>query len=201
MATPAYIGVNEGTGKQLACSTYTENSQIVFDQKVIPGEPYIPTYSITTATVTVGTTAGSHLLEIMAGGALNVRLRRFQIIGFDYPATAQKSQFGLYRLTTAGTGGTVLTPSPADPADTAGATAMTLPTSKGTETTLLLSGRIEWAGGTPLTSGYMWEWSQLPNAKPIIIPVGAANGLAFKNIAAVVATSFLFNIEFQETSF
>jgi hypothetical protein len=201
LATPSYIGVTEGTGKQLACSTYTENGQIVFDQKAIPGEPYLPTYSISTATVTVGTTAASHLLEIMAGASLNVRLRHFQIIAYDYPAAVAKSQFGLYRLTTAGTGGTYITPSPFDPADTAQSTAMTLPSAKGSEATLLLSGRIEWVSNTTLTSGYMWEWTQMPNTKPIIIPMGVANGLAFKNIVAVAATSYLFNIEFQETSF
>ena len=46
-----------------------------------------------------------------------------------------------------------------------------------------------------------WEWYQKPGMKPLIIPAGAANGLAFKNVTATAAGTVIIYVEFTETSF
>lgn len=184
----------------MAFSTYTENALVVYDQKVIPGEPYLPTYSVSTITLVSAATANSHIVQIMAGSSLNVRIRHFKV-QVVVSVGASVDILGLYRLSSAGTGGTVLTPAPYDPADTSGATAMTLPSAKGTETTLVQSQAVSFPALGSVSTTYFWEWTQQPNGKPIIIPAGTSNGLAWKNVTAEASGTMLFYVEFVETSY
>lgn len=202
--TPSFVQVNEGTGKKLAAVTYTENGQVVYDSKVVLGEIYLATYSVTTAPVAMST-ANSHLLQIMAGASLNVRIRRIHIDQFNGATAAANREIQLLRLTTAGTGGTVVTPSKYDTSDAAaGATAMTLPTVKGSESVELWQENVVAYQGLLTTAAQVpdhFDWVQTPGDKPIIIPAGAANGIAFKNTGSDATATWNIKVEFIETSF
>ena len=202
MATPTYISVTEGTGKKLAASTYSENGQTVLDQKVIQGEPYIPAYTVTTSSVSTAT-ANSHLIEIMAGAALNVRIQRIEVYQSVAATTATLALLQVLRLSAAGTGGGAVTPRPLDPADTAGATAMTLP-SKGTEGVVIHNEAaviLQTVGAsTPFPPLFVIDFERL-RSKSLLIPVGIANGIALKLITAVAAGAVLINVWMTESSF
>jgi hypothetical protein len=112
----------------------------------------------------------------------------------------------MMRLTTAGTGGTAITPAKFDPSDAAaGATAMSLPTAKGTEGTVLMEGTIVLRQAVASTGSQPddgWEWTQLPGTKPYIIPAGTSNGIVFcRNVNAHAAATAIITVEFVETSF
>jgi hypothetical protein len=200
VATPAFVNVTEGSGKRLAASTYTENSQTVYDQKVIPGEPYLPEYTACVAACVIST-GNAHLIEIMAGSSLNVRIRRIvatQVGG----GTVTAIPIQIWRINTAGSGGPVVTPGRLDPSDAvAGATSMTLPSSKGTEQTLLWQETF-WTGAafSPVATNNV-RWQQLYQGKPIIIPAGTSNGIALKNTVSQSSATLDITVEFTETTF
>jgi hypothetical protein len=198
--TPTYIAVTEGVGKKLAADTYSENGQVVLDQKVILGEPYLGTFSVSTVSNVSTATTGAHVLQIMAGASLNIRIKHF-CFRPSLEGTLVGDVMALYRLSSAGTGGGAITPSPYDPADTATATAMTLPSAKGTETALLVPGIMTYHPAVEQTDIYKWEWNQAPGGKPIIIPAGAANGVAWKAVVGHAGNAVIFHVEFIETSF
>lgn len=200
MATPAFVQVTEGAGKRLASATYTENAQVVYDQKFVLGEPYLASYSFSVAGISIAT-GNSHLLEIMAGGSLNVRILHVRIRQ-NAANTTGVIPFVIVRLSTAGTGGGAVTASRYDTSDAAsGATGMTLPTAKGTE------GAQLWAESAPLKDGLGGslapiDWVPQPRSKPWIIPAGAANGIAIKNVGASGGGgTFDIDVECVETSF
>lgn len=202
--TPAFVQINEGTGKKLAYDTYTENAQVVYDQKVIPGEYYLPSYSIAAHAVSAAA-AASHVWQLMAGGTLNVRIRRMWLHQYASATAVGTNQFQVLRLTTAGTGGGALTPGKYDNADAAaGAAGMTQPTVKGTESTILLERPLTARQAFSTASAQaddVWAWEQHPQMKPIIIPAGAANGLALKSTGGSAGLTVDFVVEFVETSF
>jgi hypothetical protein len=81
---------------------------------------------------------------------------------------------------------------------------MTLPTVKGTEqvaliSTILLMRQAINATGAQLDDA--WDWQQAPNAKPIIVGPGTANGLAIKCGTGVAGATVEGWLEFVETSF
>jgi hypothetical protein len=171
------------------------------DEFVLPGEYPYATYSVLSAAVATAT-ANSHMLQIMAGGTLPVRLRRITISQGTPPAAIAGVEFVVVRLTTAGTGGTVITPRPYDTVDAAsGATAMTLPTVKGTETFLLRQAATFFLPTTLTPLNPIWVWEQAPNTKPIIIPAGTANGIAIKNVTALATATAYIQVEVVETNF
>jgi hypothetical protein len=203
--TPSIVQINEGTGKKLAAATYTENAQVVYDQKFIPGEFYLASYSVVAEAVSIAT-ANDHVLQIMAGASLNVRIREIKIEQAANATGAGAKSLQVLRLTTAGTGGTAITPSKFDTSDAAsGATAMTLPTVKGTESTLLKSTIMVFRQAISATSGGQLDddftWVQKPNEKPLIIPAGVANGIAIKIVNATAGSTVTVNVELVETSF
>ena len=120
--------------------------------------------------------------------------------------TANLCLFELVRLTTAGTGGTAITPGRFDPSDAAaGATAQSRPTAKGTEsgtalwsTTLVMRQAIAATGTQPEET---YEWVALPGMKSLIIPAGAANGFAIKTLSGTAGATVIATVEFVETSF
>ena len=150
-----------------------------------------------------GATANSHMMQVMAGSSLNVRIRRILVTQNAAAAAVAVMPFSVVRLTTAGTGGTAVTPSKDDGADSAsGATAMTLPSSKGTEGAFLLQ-RATWAGTGAIPTGTKGDflWEQLINSKPIIIAAGTSNGIAIKNTGGLAGTTYDITVEFVETAF
>lgn len=194
------INVTEGSGKRLNTWDRTISSVLVQDQFMLPGEyPYASYVALATNVSTA--TVNDHLLQLMAGSSNYVRIRRIRVEQQVNASAAVLGQFGVYRLTTAGTGGTSVTPAKLDTGDAAsGATAMTLPSSKGTESTELLRFTVTFRSAVQSTMEDYGEWVQHPSEKPLIIPAGTSNGIAIKNLATAASASAIVTIEFVETS-
>lgn len=87
------------------------------------------------------------------------------------------AKFQLQRSTSAGSGGTAVTPSPLDPADVAAGTAVQqLPSVQPTLTSNLFL--LQWSQNQRAT----FRWVAAPNAE-IVIPATSANGVAVVNPA------------------
>lgn len=203
------VQVTEGSGKKLHTFNRTIGANSVEDEVVILGENYLTSYVATSGFVvgSVSTaTANSHLMQIMAGASNKVRIRRIALWQNTMATTVTMMDVRVYRLTTAGTGGSAITPAPLDPSDGAsGATAMTLPTVKGTESTGIVPGTMYMmqtlAASAQLNQpGLFWEFD-LTHTKPLIINAGTTNGIAIKNITAVAAASVVINVWLDESSF
>ena len=203
MATPAFVQITEGAGKRLASSTYTENAQTVYDQKFIPGENYLATYTIDATNVSIAT-VNDHVVAFMAGASLNVRVRYIHIEQNASATAVARATFELLRLTTAGSGGSALTPAKHDTSDAAsGCTAQTLPSSKGTESTILRDEVLIMRQALSATQTQPEEailWQPDLRSKPYIIPAGAANGFAVKILNAIPGATVNIVVEFTETS-
>lgn len=198
------INVTEGSGRKLHTWNRTIGANSIEDEFVLPGEFPYATYSVVAAGIS-GATANSHIVQIMAGGTLPVRIRSITITQMAAPAAVVAYALQIFRVTTAGTGGTAITPRPYDSADAAsGATAMTLPTVKGTEGVQLHQEAL-WLGtaAIPTTNNRLeWpNWSPSGRLKSIIIPAGTTNGIVVKNPAGVAASTFDISIELVETNF
>lgn len=198
------INLTEGSGKRIHTFDQTIASTLVQDQFVIPGEYPIASYNAIAAGISIAT-INDHQLQIMAGSTNHVRIRRITIEQSGNATTASVLSIIVVRLTTAGTGGSSVTPARYDNGDAAsGATAMTLPSSKGTESTelqrtaLLMRQTVATAGAQ---YDDKYEWVQSANVKPIIIPAGTSNGIAIKNLAAVAAATVTINVEFVEVPY
>lgn len=198
------VQVTSGAGPKLHTWQYTVGANNVEQEFGLPGEYPYPTYSVVATNVSVATTA-DHLLQLMAGASLRVRLRRIWISQLTIVTTAAQLYLEVLRLTTAGTGGGVVTPRPFDTNDAAaGFTAMTLPTAKGTEGVQLLrrTFNLNQALSTTATNLSAWvEYVQMPNEKPIIIPAGTANGIALKVTTGRAGATVDIVAELVETSF
>ena len=136
----------------------------------------------------------------MGDGSNYSRIKRISV--YTYSATsASMGVFEIIRLSTVGTGGSSVTPSPHDTSDTYGGGAMTLPSSKGTEGASLARFALFLNAGTPTGHGGFYVWEPSPSAKPIIFGTSTASGIALKNIAAVTGGVVEINIEFSTTSY
>ena len=182
----------------------TIGANTVLDEFTLPGEYPLASYSIVTSNVAIST-ANAHCLQIMAGSSLNVRIRSIHIEQAANTTGVSVQNIEIRRLTTAGTGGTAITPEKFNTADAAsGATAMTLPTVKGTETgvlvsTVLICRQALLATATQPDDDFVWR--QNPNGAPIVIPAGTANGIAIKVLNGVTSATAAINVEIVETSF
>jgi hypothetical protein len=143
----------------------------------------------------------------MAGSSLNVRIRRIEITQSAMATTVQNMLLQVVRLTSAGSGGTAATISALDTSDAVpGATAQILPSSKGTENTIVYYGPIYMmqtlAVSNPVpTPGLIIDFDR-PRMKPLIIAAGTSNGIAIKNVGGGCAgSSVVINVWFSETSF
>lgn len=195
------VQVTEGVGKKFHTWSRVVSAQTVEQQFVLPGEFVYATYTVVASLISVAT-AADHLLQIMAGASLNVRIRRIYVRQAAAVTAASSSGIDVVRLTTAGTGGTAVTPRPLDTADAAaGCTAQTLPTAKGTEGSIVLEDRIGLIQTQPVVDTAKMEWRQSPNAKPLIIPAGVANGIAIKNLNANAGASVTITVELVETAY
>lgn len=205
MATGSFIGVTPGAGAKLATgATYTENANVVQDEKVIFGEQYVGSYVLGTTTITPA--ALGHALQMMAGASLKVRVRRIEVHQSAAATAAAIMELAIIRLTSAGTGGTVQGTSNLDTTDGgSGATAMTLPTVKGAEGALIWWGEaylIQTVGAsTPFVNPIFVVDFDRPRSKPLIIPAGTANGFCVRSTAAHAGATVRINVIFDETSF
>jgi hypothetical protein len=190
------VQVTEGSGKKLHTDSKTVGANTVEDEYTLLGEVFLASYTVYAPAIS-GATAAAHCMQLMAGGTNKVRVRRITVQQVAAPAGANR--FEIYRVTTAGTGGTAITARPYDTSDAAaGAAGMTLPTVKGTEGVVLgsLLPQVITAAGTTAK----WEWRQHERGKPITIPAGTTNGIVLKAIG-LAATTYDFEIEFTESSF
>jgi|SRR4051812_32911289 hypothetical protein len=201
------IQVTEGTGKKAHTFQRTVGANAVEDEVILHGEPYEASYVIRGSGVSTAT-LDSHLLQIMAGGTLNVYVDRIIVYQQAAATTAAIVPCDLVRLSTAGTGGTAVTPAPLDTVDAAsGATAMTLPGVKGTETTTVdiaagyFAQTIAASLGVPQSSAvFTWDYDRR-RVKAIRIPAGASNGLAVKIRAATAGATIHVAAYIRERNF
>lgn len=198
------INVTEGSGKKLHTFNRTIGANSVEDEVMLLGEQYLASYYIVGSAAT--TTANSHLLQVMAGASLKVRIRRVEISQYALATTAAIMDLALVRLTTAGTGGSAVTPSALDTSDSSsGATAMQLPTAKGTEGAFVGGGNaylMQTAGASTPQVQPLWVWEfDRPRSKSLIIAAGTANGIAVKNLTAHAAGGVRINVWFDESNF
>ncbi len=206
MASGSYVQVPANSvGVKLATSApYTEASNSVQDLKVIPGEPYIATYSAVGSQLAAG--SNSHLLEIYAGTNLNVRIRRFRISQHGVPAGGDEPmEVRVLRTVTKGSGGTPIVPVAYDGKDAAAsATVQSLPVAKGSDGVVLWSEDMWLASSTPLGEAILvsriLDWYQFDEDKPIVIGSNTNAGIAFKTATGSNATLNI-TAEFAETSF
>jgi hypothetical protein len=178
------IGITTGTDLNLHGDLRSIGGTNRVGQFFLPGWQTYATYSVLASNISVATSA-AHVLQIMGDGTNYTRLLRYRITPTDdIPASASVLHFQLWRLSTAGTGGSSVTARPFDAADSAyGGGAMTLPTAKGTEGVQLWAHRIPVPSALPLVSGI--EWAASERGKPIIFGTGTGNGVAFKIVTGV----------------
>lgn len=189
------LAVTAGSGSNLRVNSRTIAATTVLEQFTQLADFNEATYNVVTA-ATLITTAASHTLQIMAGATLPVYLRRIQVYQLALATAAAICNWDILRLTTAGTGGTAITPSPLDSTDSAsGATAMTLPTAKGTESTVL------WRGSSSITQTVATQNAGESNTRILDIvfdglrmkvpriAAGTTNGIALKQVTGVSPAS------------
>lgn len=194
------VQVTEGSGKKLHTWQRTIGANNVEDEYVIQGEQALATYSVVAAGVATAT-AASHLMQVMAGASLNVRIRRIRVSQNAAAGSVSVFPLQIVRVTTAGTGGTAVTPGKFDNGDAAaGATGMTLPTAKGTEGTILWDESI-WLATGAIPTRQIFEVIHLPASKPFIIPAGTTNGIVLKNTTGIATSTLDITVEIVETSF
>lgn len=199
------VQVTEGSGKKLHTFSRTIGANTVEDEVIVLGEQYLASYSLQAGGHSTAT-ANSHVVQVMAGGTLRVRIRRIEIWQFALATTAALTQWDLVRLSTAGTGGGALAAGGLDPADAApGAAGMSLPTVKGTEGTLIARAMPYVTQTVPTATAdpsplIVWDFDR-PRMKPLIIAAGVANGIAIKNVTAIAGMTITATIWFDESNF
>lgn len=199
------LEVSPGSGAKLHMNSKTVGANTVLDEYTIPGEFPSASYVIGTSFVSTAT-ANDHLLQIMAGSSLNVYIRLITIEQANNATTAAIGTFALYRVSTAGTGGSALTPALLDTTDSAsGMTAMTLPSSKGTETTSLHRSTIVLrqaflATATQPEEQIEWNYDR-PRMKSLRIPAGTSNGIVIKNLNAIAGATVTITVWAVELSY
>jgi hypothetical protein len=206
MAESTILVPDSGT-KKLHTFQRTIGANSVEDEVVIPGEHYLASYVVMPAAAVTCANAGDDIAQVMAGATLNVRIRRIRLEQAGLITAAAATTFLIARVTTAGTGGTAITPSKMDNGDAAsGATSASgVPTAThgtiGTNyfTRTIFPVQTAPAGGLALAAS--WEWVQHPGMKPLIIPAGITNGFVIRNQGARAGLTVNFEIEFTESSF
>lgn len=206
MPTESFIQTApDSSGKKAHTIQNTIGANTVEDEVVVPGIFPWATYVAVYESVSIAT-ANDHLACLNAGGTLKVRVVRIRLEQTANVTTAATSRVQLLRTTTAApTGGTAVTPAPFDTTDAAaGAAGRSLPTAKGTESTMLNSFAMVWRQAISATAAQVddaWEWTALSWQKAIVIPAGTTNGLVLKNVTANAAGQVNITIEFVETNF
>lgn len=203
------VQVTEGSGKKLHTFNRTIGANSVEDEVIVLGEQYLASYGAGTQAQVSVATANSHLFQLMAGASLNVYVREIRVYQAAVATAAAINFLAIFRLTTAGTGGTAITPQPHDTTDAAsGAAAMSLPTAKGTEAAAWIDGaEVYWLQTMPTAVEFQplrakWTFGE-PGSKlkALRIPAGTANGICVKNLTANAAATCIVVCEFSEANF
>jgi hypothetical protein len=204
----SFVNVTEGSGKKLHTWQRTIGANNVEDEYVLQGEPALASYvAIGPAGTPSSTgTANSHLLQIMAGSSLKVRIRRIEVYQAGLATTAALCTLVIQRLSTAGTGGSAGSSAPLDTTDAAaGLSTMALPTAKGTEASLVAHAVVYLmqtvGASSQLSEPCLVLDFDTPRSKPLVIPAGTANGIAIKNLTAVAGATVYINVYADESSF
>lgn len=200
----SFVQVTEGSGKKLHTFQRAVGANTVEDSIVLPGLPYLPTYSASVTSAVSLATADTHILQVMAGSTLNVYVTRIRIYLASLAGTLSGGAVDIKRLSTAGTGGTALNVLAHDTADVAaGATAQTAPTVKGTVGSIMRRLICVYPSAWPTSGGETALIADLKFgddvAKAIRIPAGTANGLAIVQATAIANASVYVNVEFVES--
>jgi len=205
--TVSAIAVTEGSGKNIWTDQRTVSAVARQAQYVLLAEPAGATYSVIAEDVSIAN-AGDHVLQIMAGASLYVRIYRIVVKQAANATAASGRTLEIRRIhAVAGTGGTVITPRPFDGGDAAaGATAMQgiLNATHGTEGDKLLRTYLVFRKALSDTSAQaddIWSWEAHPRGKPIIIAPGVTNGIGIVNITATAGATVNVTVEFTETSY
>lgn len=196
------IGVTEGTDKYLHTNSRSIGGTARQEQATFPAQSPNATFSVVADDVSVAT-ANDHILQIMADGTNYSRLVGFTLEPTDdVPAADDILKVSLYRVTTAGTGGSSIGEGSYDDSESYSGDIQSIPSSKGTEGSLL------WTGYLPVDSAYagvngqrMLRWEPKPSAKPIVFGPDTTDGLVWKVIDAVASCAVCINAEFITTSY
>lgn len=203
MAGNSYLTVDEGVDKNIASYQRSVDAATVETYKYVKDEPFMHSYTAVVTAAVAMSTANSHLIQLMAGGTLRVGLRSILIEQVANATGIARIQLQLYRLTTAGTGGTSITPRPLDPLNSSvGATVMTLPSSKGTEG-VLIDQRHMLIHTTATTIGVdplRWDL-ETERTQSAWITAGTSNGLAVKCVPSDASATFRMTMTFVEASY
>lgn len=197
------VQVTSGGGPKMHTWQWSIGGNNVEDEAVFPGEYPYPTYAVLANGISVAT-ANDHVLQLMAGTTNKVKVRRIRVSQSGLATTAAFGFFEIWRVTTAGTGGTAVTARPMDTANTYSGAAMTLPTVKGTESVLIDRARILIGQSTTLVQTDVWDWPEpdpFGRTQSLIIPAGVANGIVVKSTAAIAAASVNVTIWAVEQAF
>lgn len=199
-----FFNATEGSGKKLHTWQRTIGANDVHDEVILHGEPHLASYTTIPGAVSIAT-VNDHVLELMAGSTLVVYVRRIEVYQVALATAAAVAQFNILRLTTAGTGGTAQNLVPLDTTDAAaGATSMTLPTTKGTEGSIVWRGAAMVTQTVPTAGGdlqlFAIDFDKL-RTKGLRIPAGTSNGIALKNLTAVAACTVFVNVWLSEANF
>lgn len=194
----SYVQVTEGdAGKKLHTFTRTKSGNEVHDEVVILGEPHLPSYTVIAGAISLASGAVPPL-QLMAGSSKRILIRRIRA-ELRSAAAAGMVEIRVRRASAAGSGGSAQTPAPFDPADPAAAsTAMVSPTSVPTGSTYVMRFALHATAAAPQDAVQSYEWVQLPNQKPIVIPAGTSNGIYFEVAAGVTSGSGNISIDFDE---
>lgn len=187
----SFINQTEGSGKKSHTWNKTIGANSVEDEFVLPGEFPGASYRATGQGADVATT-GNDVFQVMAGSTLVVYIRAIRIWQAGLSAAANTLALDLQRVTTAGTGGTAVTPRPFDStAAASGATAASsVPNAtKGTAGVLFGRYRIAMASAQPTNSNGPYL---VYEAKTILtslrIPAGTTNGISLRVVGGITTT-------------
>lgn len=202
MAGDTYYQFTEGSGRKARSAQRIVNGDTVDVPYQVADEPPLPAATAVAGAVSTAT-ADSHLMEVMAGSSSHVIVRRILVTQLGAASSTTACRLQLHRLTTAGTGGTAVTPNPYVVGTTIGATAMTLPTTKGTEGVVMLEAAgVLWnaapAGGDAVVLDLDFARDR---TQGLWIPAGAGNGLAIQNVTAVAGATVCVTVELSEAAF
>lgn len=195
------IGLTSGTDEYLQTYARTIASQERHAQMVLLGESGLVTYSVRADNISIATSA-DHILFVQSDGTNYTRIKRIAITPTsDIPVAASVAKIELIRTTSAGTGGSAVTPRPYDSGDAAyGGTCQTLPTAKGGEGATLYT----WWLPIPAALGDHLdtrEWVALPGMKPFVFGTAAINGFCFKIATGIASATVSIMVEVVTTAY
>lgn len=203
--TNATVQIAEGVGKLMRVIQRSIGGSTVYLQGVFTEDSPYDTFTAISAAV-VAPAANDHVFQLMAGANKDVYLHRLVAWQLAAATAAAIDQYQLLRLTTAGTGGSAITPNPLDLTGNAvTATARGAVTaSKGTEGAILDTQTayfLQTIGATPggvqTTKLLDFDYRASDTMKPRITR-GAANGLALKALTTRAAASLVIVATFSE---